>query len=103
MSKQLPATCDNAYMNIQITSRQNGETRVYLNGELFEKFTSGSGVLPKSTICIGDLRLNRGLQYIGAIYNFALYAVPIDEDANGNIDTAPILQNWNYTKSQLGI
>jgi hypothetical protein len=43
------------------------------------------------------------LQYTGSIYNFALYATLIDEDDSGNINTAPITSNWNFTKDELGI
>lgn len=103
MSKEVPLGYENNYMNIQVVSKRGGLTRVYLNGVLFETFTSGSAILPKSTINIGDLRNARNLKYTGAIYNMALYAGVIDENVPGIINTDPILHNWNFTKTQLGI
>lgn len=83
------------YLNLQVTAERNGLTKVYINGELFKTFNSGSGILNYGTMTVGDLRSGRGLKYNGAIYNLALYSEVIP--AGG------IAQNWEYTKNQLGI
>jgi len=99
MGKALPTDLDNNYMNIQVTAVRSGTTNVYLNGDLFMTFPSGTAVLSYGTCTIGDLRLNnsgstpRNLKYAGAIYNFAIYSEVLDP--------AAVQWNWNYTKYQL--
>ena len=95
ISKQIPSTYDNDYMNIQVVAEKSHKTKVYLNGTKFGEFDSGASNLTYGTLTVGDLRSGRNLKYTGSIYNFALYSDLLDENA--------ISQNWLYTKKQLNI
>jgi hypothetical protein len=86
---------NNQFLNIQITALRGGDTKVYINGALIRTFASGASTLAYNQITVGDLRPGRGLRYIGYIYNFALYSEVLG---------APeVLQNWDFTKAELGI
>ena len=82
-------------MNIQVTSVRNGLTKVYINGELKETFSSGSHDVSYNVATIGDLRPTRGLRFQGKMYDMTLYNTVLSDDA--------IRHNWNYAKSKWGI
>jgi type II secretory pathway pseudopilin PulG len=86
---------NNKTFNIQVTGRRAEKTRIYINGILKLEFNSGDKNYTYNALTIGDLRKGRGLKYVGAIYNFALYSEILTP--------AEITQNWNYTKESLGL
>ena len=86
---------DNQTFNIQVTGKRAEKTRIYINGILKLEFDSGDKNYTYNALTIGDLRKGRGLKYVGAIHNFALYSEILSQ--------AEITQNWNYTKESLGL
>ena len=82
-------------INLQVTARRNGTTRVYINGVEKKAFNSGSDFVKYSIATIGDLRPSRGLKYSGIIYDVALYNSELSSDA--------VIHNWNYAKNKWNI
>ena len=82
-------------MNIQITARRGGITRVFINGVEKKTFNSGRSKVDYSIATIGDLRPTRGLKYTGLVYDLALYNTELSDDA--------IMHNWNYAKNKWNI
>ncbi|MDD6272491.1 MAG: prepilin-type N-terminal cleavage/methylation domain-containing protein [bacterium] len=82
-------------MNIQVTAKRGGNTKVYINGELVKSFSSGKNPVDYKMATIGDLRPTRGLKFTGKLYDLALYNTELSSDA--------VKHNWNYAKSKWNI
>ncbi len=64
---------NNKVVNIQVTAKRGGDTRIYVNGKFIQKFESGSEKLAAKFVTVGDLRPGRGLKFDGNLYEFILY------------------------------
>ncbi len=87
---------NNQYLNIILTGENGGESNVYINGDLVRTFNSGTLEFQNEPeLTIGDLRPNRGLYFIGNIYNFTLY--------NRILEDYEIRTVYNYYKERLNM
>lgn len=86
---------DNKIMNVQVTSKKGGQTKIYINGELARTITSGSANISINQTTIGDLRPYRDLKFTGVLYELEIYNRVISQDE--------VLANWNHSKSAWGI
>lgn len=82
----------NQKINMLITATRGGKTHVYINGELFVSFDSGSDPVDYTSATIGDLRPGRGLKFTGIIYDFALYNKALTEEE--------VQTNWEYANAR---
>lgn len=71
---------ENQTLNIQVVSKMNEKTKVYINGKLISTFESGDDVFSYNYAVIGDLRVGRNLKFTGKIYDFAIYGVALNEN-----------------------
>ena len=81
-------------MNIQFTAVRNGEAKLYINGELKGSGQAGKQNYSYNTLTIGDLRKNRGLKFIGNMYNVSIYGRALEADE--------IVKNYNAIKKEIG-
>jgi hypothetical protein len=79
-------------INIQVTSERDKFTKVYINGELKETFSSGSANVKYNVATIGDLRPTRGLRFQGKMYDLTLYNKVLNDDA--------IRHNYNHANDK---
>ena len=79
-------------VNIQITARRGGTTKVYINGVEKLSFVSGYDSINYSSATMGDLRPSRGLKYSGILYDLAFYNKALSADE--------VRTNYNYAKSK---
>ena len=70
---------DEQYMNIQFTAVRNGEAKLYINGELKGAGLAGKRNYSYKTLTIGDLRKDRGLKFVGNMYNVSIYGRALTE------------------------
>ena len=82
----------NRKVNIQITAKRGGLTKVYVNGLLKLTFNSGVESIDYSSATIGDLRISRGLKYEGILYDLAFYNKVLNEEE--------VSENYNYANSK---
>jgi len=59
---------NNKVVNIKVTAKRGGDTRIYVNGKFIQKFESGSEKLAAKFVTVGDLRPGRGLKFDGNLY-----------------------------------
>ena len=85
----------NKTFNVQVTGTINKETKVYINGELKEKFTSGNKKIIVAQTILGDLREHRNLKFTGTLYEIEIY--------NRIISADEIKSNYEHSKSAWGI
>ena len=85
---------DDKYMNIQFTAVRNGEAKLYINGELKGSGQAGKQNYSYNTLTIGDLRKDRGLKFIGNMYNVSIYGRALEADE--------IVKNYNAIKKEIG-
>ncbi len=87
---------NNQYINIILTGENGGKSNLYINGEFVREFNSGRLEFQNEPeLTIGDLRPNRGLYFIGTIYNFVLY--------NRVVEDYEVRSIWNFYQEKLGI
>ena len=60
-------------MNINVVANRDRKTKVYINGEFIDEYSSGSDVLDYDHLVIGDLRPGRELKFKGKVYDFAIF------------------------------
>ena len=92
MLSQYLSSVDKEKVNIQITARRGGYTKVYINGEEKLSFRSGVDSINYSSATIGDLRPSRGLKYQGVLYDLAFY--------NKVLSQSEVRENYNYANSK---
>ena len=86
---------NNKFINLNIIAERGGQTKVFINGSLVSTFKSGNKDFSYKSFTIGDLRSGRGMKFFGTVYNFGLYGELLTDEE--------VMQNWQYTKKQLGI
>ena len=85
----------NKVFNIQVTGEKNGQTKVYINGELKRTFQSGGEAIVMEQLTIGDLRPYRNLKFKGIIYEV--------EINNRVLSANEIKNNYEHSKDAWGI
>ena len=85
----------NKTFNIQVTGEKDGQTKVYINGNLKKTFQSGKEAIVLEQLTIGDLRPYRNLKFKGTIYEIEIYNRVITNDE--------IRNNYEHSQDAWGI